>query len=61
MDDREQREIEAKILAAEAKRDREIEELREAWENLKLAILEALRIPSFVSWLADKLDKIIGK
>ncbi len=61
MDDREQREIEAKILAAEAKRYREIEELREAWEHFKQTMLEALRIPSIVSWLADKIQKLTGE
>lgn len=61
MDDREQREIEAKILAAEAKRYREIEELREACEHFKQTLLKALRIPSIVSWLAAKIEKITGK
>ena len=61
MDDREQQEIEAKILEDEAKRDREIQELLKAWENYRLTTLEALGIPSIVSWLADKLNKIIGK
>jgi hypothetical protein len=64
MDEREQREIEeieAMIMAAEAKRDRERETLHEAWENFKQTLLEALRIPSIVSWLAAKLEKLTGK
>lgn len=64
MNDRERREIEAieaMIMQAEAERDHEIEDLRVAAENLKTALLEALRIPKIVSWLADKLQKITGK
>ena len=64
MDEREQREIEkieALIMQAEAKRDQEREEIREAWENFKQTLLEALRIPSIVSWLAAKLEKLTGK
>jgi hypothetical protein len=64
MDDRERREIEeieAMIMATEAKRDREREELLEAWEHFKQTLLEALRIPSIVSWMADKLEKLAGK
>lgn len=64
MDEREQREIEeieAMIREAEAKRDREREELLKAWEHFKQALLEALRIPSIVSWLNDKIQKLTGK
>ena len=61
MDDRDQQEIEAKIQEIVAKRDREIEELLEALENYRTTMLKALGIPTIVSWLADKLNKIIGK
>ncbi len=64
MNEREQREIEkieAMIMEAEAKRDREREELRETWEHFKQTMLEALRIPSIVSWMADKLQKLMKK
>lgn len=42
-------------------RECEREELRQATGNLKQALLEALRIPSIVSWLADKIQKLTGK
>jgi len=58
---REIEEIEALIMEAEAKRDREREELRQALENLRQAVLEAMRIPALCSWLADKIGKITGK
>lgn len=64
MDERVQREIEeieAMVMQAEAKRDRERETLHKAWENFKQALLEALGIPSIVSCLADKLEKLTGK
>ncbi len=63
MDEREQREIEkieALIMQAEAKRDREREELRESWDHFKQTLLEALRIPLIVSWMADKI-RAMGK
>ena len=37
------------------------EELLKAKENLKMTLLEAARIPSIVSWLADKIKKITRK
>jgi hypothetical protein len=64
MDDRERREIEAieaMIMEAEAKQEREREELRQAWDNLKRAVLEALGIPALVSWLAKKIERIMSK
>ena len=64
MDERERREIEAieaMVMEAEAKQDREREELRQAWENMKQAVLEALGIPALVSWLARMIEKIMSK
>ena len=64
MDERERREIEAieaMIMEAEAKQEREREELWKAWDNLKLAVLEALGIPALVCWLAEKLERIMSK
>ena len=64
MDDRERREIEAievMIMEEEANQEREREELRQAWENFKQAMLEALKIPALCSWLAGKIERIMNK
>ncbi|MBQ9741305.1 MAG: hypothetical protein IJV91_10260 [Kiritimatiellae bacterium] len=54
-------EIIDKVILDSWERECAREELWQALENLKQAILDALRIPSIVSWLADKLEKIAGK
>lgn len=64
MDERERREIEdivEAMIKVEANLVREREELREAWEHFKQTMLEALRITSIVSWLANKINRLTGK
>ena len=54
-------EFEARLKELEAKEAAERAALREAWEHVVMTMLEALKIPSVVSWLADKLERITGK
>lgn len=54
-------EFEARLKELEAEQEAESAALREAWEHFVHTALEAMRIPSIVSWLADKLERITGK
>ena len=54
-------EFEARLKELEAEQEAERAALRDAWEHFMMTLLEAMRIPSIVSWLTDKLERITGK
>lgn len=54
-------EFEARLKELCAKEEADRAALREAWDHLVITVLEALRIPGIVSWLAEKLNKIGSK
>lgn len=54
-------EFEARLKELQAEEEAQRAAMAEAWDNLVLSVLEALKIPALCDWLADKIEKITGK